>query len=331
MGGTALLVKSGIESQRLTSPEFYRVKNEIHNILDKLGIRWLDVDFIREKEDFGDIDIIVIDDRPLDNIEHNNNTPSYIVYNNLDKFGIDDNLYINNNPFMSILYESKYQVDFITVKPDKALYTQAYLSHNDLGNLLGRCVKRFNITHGMDGLWYDHYLEDRTHRTRFHLSNDPYDILRIHGLDVDKFKDGFDTYTEMFDYVQSSKYFNPELFKFENLNNRNRVRDRKRKIYNQFLDYINYEIVNNNVYNPIDDYPEISEKIAEYNVEFYRRRKIHESIDGRYIMERTGLKNKDLGDLIANIRDTYADDLIGISKEDMDTVIDTTFTKFNEK
>ena len=226
MGGTALLAKAGIESQRLTLEEFERVKSEVHAILDELGIRHLDVQFIREKKDFGDIDIIVIDDCDPETIALNNNLPIKIILDNIDKFGITDELFINNNPVASILYEGKYQVDFITVKPEEAAYTQAYLSHNDLGNLLGRQIKRFNVTHGMDGLWYDHYMNDRAHRTRFLLSRDPYEILRILGLDVEKFKNGFDTYEEMFDYVQSSKYFNPEIFKFEKLDRMMLIEDR---------------------------------------------------------------------------------------------------------
>lgn len=325
MGGTALLAKAGIESQRLTLEEFERVKSEVHAILDELGIRHLDVQFIREKKDFGDIDIIVIDDRDPETIALNNNSPMKIVLDNIHKFGITDELFINNNPFASILYESKYQVDFITVKPEEAAYTQAYLSHNDLGNLLGRQIKRFNVTHGMDGLWYDHYMNDRAHRTRFLLSRDPYEILRILGLDVEKFKNGFDTYEEMFDYVQSSKYFNPEIFKFENLNNRNRVRDKKRKVYNQFLQYINYDVTNDLVYNPVDDYPWITARCEEYTAEWHRRAAIRAAVPGPVVMARTGLQGKELGSLIGHIRETYQDALIGIAEDALNEVIDTSY------
>lgn len=325
MGGTALLAKAGIESQRLTMNEFNRVKSEVHAILDDLKMRWLDVDFIREKTDFGDIDIIVIDDRIPEKEIKNNNSPAKIILDNIDKFGITDKLFINNTPFASLLYEGKYQVDFITVKPECAKYTQAYLSHNDLGNLLGRTIKRFNMTHAMDGLFYDHYINNRTQRHRFLISTDPHEILRILNLDIEKFEAGFDTYKEMFDYVQGSKYFNPELFKFENLNNRNRVRDKKRKVYNQFLQYINYDVTNDLVYNPADDYPWIPARCEEYTAEWHRRAAIRAAVPGPVVMARTGLQGKELGSLIGHIRETYQDALIGITEDALNEVIDTSY------
>ena len=323
MGGTALLAKAGIESQRLTMNEFNRVKSEVHAILDDLGIRWLDVDFIREKTDFGDIDIIVIDDRIPEKEIKNNNSPAKIILDNIDKFGITDELFINNTPFASLLYEGKYQVDFITVKPECAKYTQAYLSHNDLGNLLGRTIKRFNMTHAMDGLFYDHYINNRTQRHRFLISTDPHEILRILNLDIEKFEAGFDTYKEMFDYVQDSKYFNPELFKFENLNNRNRVRDKKRKVYNEFLNYIDFNKTNELEYDPKVDYPWLNDSIAEFDIEYDRRKAIREAVPGAYVMERTGLTGKDLGNLIDMIKVTYDNALIGVTQDQLNYYIDT--------
>lgn len=328
MGGTALLAKSGKESQRLTLDEFHRVTKEIHLILGELGITGLDVQFIREKQDFGDIDIIVVDNRPRDERKHNNNSPIKIIHDNIEKFGITDELFINNSPFASILYEGRYQVDFISADSDAAEYTQAYLSHNDLGNLLGRQIKRFNITHGMDGLWYDHYINNKAHRTRFLLSQDPYQILRILGLDIEKFKNGFDTYEEMFDYVQSSKYFNPEIFKFENLNNRNRVRDKKRKVYNQFLQYINYDVTNDLVYNPVDDYPWIPAKCEEYTTEYNRRAAIRNAVPGPLVMARTGLTGKQLGLVIGLVKELYQDDLIGMSEDDLNDAIDKAYALY---
>lgn len=328
MGGTALLAKTGIESQRLTMDEFNRVKSEVHAILDDLKIRWLDVDFIREKTDFGDIDIIIIDDRPPETLATNNNSPIKTIFNNIDKFGITDELFINNKPFVSILYEGKYQVDFITVAADRAKYTQAYLSHNDLGNLLGRTIKRFNMTHAMDGLFYDHYINNRTQRHRFLISTDPHEILRILNLDIAKFESGFDTYKEMFDYVQDSKYFNPELFKFENLNNRNRVRDKKRKVYNEFLNYIDFNKTNELEYDPKVDYPWLNDSIAAFDIEYVRRKAIREAVPGAYVMERTGLNGGNLGKLIEMIKSTYEDDLINVTQDDLNRYIDVCYAAY---
>ena len=62
--------------------------------------------------------------------------------------------------------------------------------------------------------------------------------LEILGLDWERYKQGFNNYDEMFEYVTSCKAFDKSKFALENLNHRNRVRDRKRKTYNLFLQYI---------------------------------------------------------------------------------------------
>lgn len=331
MGGTALLEKSGIESQRLTLDEFHRVTSEVTKILDELGIKWMDVPFIREKTDFGDIDLIVIDERSFEERKYNNISPLIKIQENLDKFGINEDLFINNNPYGSILYESKYQVDFIVAQPEWAEYNRNYLSYNDLGNLLGRTVKRFNITHGHDGLYYDYYSEDKSHRHRFLLTYDYNAILRILGLDKEQFYKGFDTYKEMFDFVQSSKYFDPEIFKFENLNNRNRVRDKKRKVYNMFLQYIDFDKKCEAVYDPTVDYPWVVPAVQDYIAEYHRRKAIREAVPGRLVMEHTGLKGKQLGYLIEQVKKAYEDNLIGISQEKLIMYIDLQYAAHKEE
>jgi hypothetical protein len=137
------------------------------------------------------------------------------------------------------------------------------------------------------------------------------------------FESGFDTYKEMFDYVQKSKYFNPELFKFENLNNRNRVRDKKRKVYNEFLNYIDFNKTNELEYDPKVDYPWLNDSIAEFDIEYDRRKAIREAVPGAYVMERTGLTGKDLGSLIDMIKVTYDNALIGVTQDQLNYYIDT--------
>ena len=63
-------------------------------------------------------------------------------------------------------------------------------------------------------------------------------ILTFLGFDVNGFCDGFDTLEDIFEYVITSKYFNKDIFSFENLNHINRTRNRKRKVYAQFLEYL---------------------------------------------------------------------------------------------
>lgn len=320
MGGRALLAKTGIESERMSVPVYNRVKADIQSILDSIGVKHLSISSVREKESHGDLDIVVIDTRK--DKSNNEGHPGKIILDNIEKFGITDFMFINNNPFYSILYENKYQVDFIVSDEESALYTQSYLSNNDVGNMFGRMMKPFNITHGMDGLYYNHYIHDKTHQQKFLISKDPDTILKICGLDVEQYHKGFDTFNEMFEYVKGSKYFNPDLFKFENLNNKNRTRDKKRKVYNEFLASIDFnKDYPLEKYDVFLDYPWLVDAIGIYEKEWKRRQDLRQAVPAPLVIELTGLQGKELGNYLSQIRESRGESLIDLNQNDLKKVI----------
>ena len=140
-----------------------------------------------------------------------------------------------NGDVFSFLYKS-FQIDLIQVKPESYSYACHYFSWNDLGNLIGRMAKQLGFKHGHDGLFYIQRVGDLVLKNHL-LTTNYLDILYILKLDKYKFKQGFNTYEDLFEFVMASPYYNPEIFKLENLNHINKVRDRKRKTYNMFLQY----------------------------------------------------------------------------------------------
>lgn len=219
MGGN--IFKTEHEVVRLELNEYNEYVKEISLLLYKLGIiEFFPTQGIRNKTDFGDMDII-LPTRPI----------------NSDVFHYLSTQYPNsrNGDVFSFLYK-KFQIDLIQVDPSVYKYACHYFSWNDLGNLVGRIAKQLGFKHGHDGLYYIQRDGDLVLKTHL-LSTCYLDILNILGLYKYKFMKGFDTYTQLFDYVMSSPYYNPDIFKLENLNNINRVRDRKRKTYNMFLQY----------------------------------------------------------------------------------------------
>lgn len=300
MGGNAFNAV-GKESQRMDLETFNGVKQDVYNFLTQLGIEYLDIAYIRDKTSFGDLDVLVVE---------NGDSVFNKIKENKDQLGLLDYQYFRNGMVTSILYKDKYQVDFIKTTPDIKLYHQAYLSHNDLGNLIGRTTKESGFKHGHDGFYYTYY-----HGTEFKrdilISKDFNEPLRVLGLDVDHFARGFDTLNEMFDYVLSSKYFKPSFYSFENLNNRNRVRDAKRKNYNEFLKYIagkpdsehrmpKYDVL----------YPHLVPIIADIKAEAERKEFIKSKFNGQIVMELTNLSGKELGNFMGNFRKKYNDDVI---------------------
>lgn len=307
MGGTIFLREINKESVRMPKDLYLQLEQELIDILNSLNIKSSKIQFIKDKSDFGDIDILVIDDRSDENRKINNTSPLALIRENIDKFDIPEEYCARNGDVLSILYKGKYQVDFIKANSETAEYHKCYLSHNDLGNLLGRMSKRFNLKHGHDGLYYQHYNLQRTSKTEIKLSTDPYELLNLLNLDVEKFKNGFNSYTDMFDFVINCKYFKKSVFQYENLNNKNRVRDKKRKVYNLFLEYIKDKEFTNesNIIEPFKIYPGLEENLNNILKDIEIKKDKKDRLKGNKIMELVPLSGPELGQFIARMLERY--------------------------
>ena len=135
------------------------------------------------------------------------------------------------------------------------------------------------------------------------------------GLDPEQKYNGFDTLEQIFDWIISSKYFNPELFQFENLNQTDRKRNRKRPTFNKFLEYIKdvkfesegYSFEKNKeIYREFIDksFPEakLLATIAEIEEQDKNNQTIIAKFNGSLVMEWTGLKDKELGTCLMRYR-----------------------------
>ena len=223
MGGNLLNGKriSSSEHSTIQSEVISSIKNNCYGISDLSSIVINTIPYIKEKQDHGDIDLIV----------------SSVDFNKL-KTVLSKHFVVKTTAtdMFSILYKGV-QVDLIYIPERFVDYATNYFSWSDLGNLIGRLARPLGFKHGHNGLRYL-LMYNTTKIKEYCLSNNFEDILNILGLNTTVYKNGFDTYKEMFDFVISSPYFDKNLFLFENLNNKNRVRDKKRKTYNMFLEYL---------------------------------------------------------------------------------------------
>ena len=232
MGGNAFNTET-FTAKRVNKQEYYEILeqllDEICNIIQP-NFRLYDVAFIKSKDSFGDMDVI---------IESTDNCNWFEIENIFKQ----KYKYQSNGNVFSIL-RNDFQIDFIKVPSISYDYAIHYFSWNDLGNIVGRLLKQYGFKHGWDGLFYPQRTDTNDNNVSDHvvkehsLSYNYYDSLKILQLDIDKFKKGFNTYEEMFDWILASPLFIYEIFKFENLNHTNKVRDRKRKTYNMFLEYL---------------------------------------------------------------------------------------------
>jgi hypothetical protein len=258
------------------------------------------IDYVREKDSFGDLDILVLGS----------------VSKFRDYFTTAGIAFSKNGSVLSALINN-FQIDFIfAATPEELAYSKNYYSWNDAGNIVGRLSKSLGFKHGHNGLFYIHRSEqkDRILSTTL-LTTDYFKILDILKLDVEKFKLGFDTYIELFDWVSQSPYFNKNIYAYENLNHANKVRDRKRKTYNMFLSYcenlqekFTYKFDRQSavVYN----FPELTLVLKEDFLRESLNKKLKENFGGDKILSLITLEPYALGRFIHYLKSQYSREML---------------------
>ena len=226
MGGNAL---KQYETKRLDREDYFKLVAKVQAELTKLGIESSVIAAYHNKETFGDADILVVSE----------SLPPNWVDEIKRVFSLTEDQYVKNGSVLSIGVDN-FQVDLI-VTPEKELHASiVYFSFNDLGNLIGRIGHKLGIKIGHSGVSIvvrpvgrtDHIIEE------IMLTDDLFEAFDVLGLDVDQFIDGFDDLEDIFKYVASSKYFDPEIYSLEHRSYASRVRDRKRQTYNKFLRWV---------------------------------------------------------------------------------------------
>lgn len=306
MGGNAFKTL-GYDAQRMDLSTFRQVETEIQAFLHSLNIEYLDIPSVHNKNNFGDLDILVVEQQQnvFEKIQRH-----FIKLPNAEKI-IQNKLFIQNGDCLSVLYQEKYQIDFIRTYDEYKNYHQKYLSYNDLGNLIGRCVKEAHYKHGHDGLFYQYYDGTRIKKNIL-ISQDYHEVLQLLKLDIPQFDAGFNSVTAMFAYVASSPYFKPSVYHFENLNHANRLRDKKRKNYHLFLDYVAQLHVDERQIPPLPTYQQryafIEDEIQQLKQRALQDQQLKAKFNGQRIQELTQLNGKILGDFIKTFKFLYSDE-----------------------
>lgn len=327
MGGSAL---KKVPTERLDKKAFDQVVQKVcQDLANLLGpVRVAPVEAYAEKRDFGDLDILV-ESEAIDRlragrlIEKPEDDPLFqwaqSVWHTREHYP--------NGPVISFEYRASpdaavgFQVDLIMVPAARFEMAKAYFSFNDLGNLIGRVAHKMGFTYGDRGL--DYPLREGTHMVgKVHISHDPDAILPFLGFDTERFHKGFANLEEIFQYVASSDYFNPDIYLLENVNHQSRTRDRKRANYRAFLNWCQE-------HKGLKGYPWASHEDREKKEaekQFFkeaalrtfpdfehgldaliRRHEIKKAIrhrfNGEKVRDWTGLENRELGNLMKRLRE----------------------------
>lgn len=289
------------------------------------------------KESFGDLDILISGvsmDKLRDFAIQALNTQEYHQNGNVLSFGLDVSPILMKAP-------SIFQVDFITVSEEDFDFALNYFSYNDLGNLIGQTAHGIGLKFGHNGLWYKYIVDTQLVKDMF-ITNDFGTALRILDYSVIDFKTGFETLEDIFYYVVSSQYFSTWNYQLENRNHVGRIRDKKRKTYMAFLDWIkdkdlpsdrkakdlglktaNYHI------------PAVSEDYMNATLEYFKTQRVKKKFNGQLVQEWTGLNDKELGQFMSEYRgldkDLFLDQMDLLPTNKVETNVKAFFEKWKER
>jgi hypothetical protein len=289
------------QNERMNRETYDRVSQIV---IEKLSPRKVLIpESFLDKEDYGDIDFV-------------------LPYPIMDKeevkqlFSItDDDIHINTS-VVSINYMGV-QCDLCFHSEENVLTAYQYMRNSDCSNMVGvmfRDSLGYRLTH--KGLVYPVKFAHDDALGEVLVSKNFRKILEFIDLDYDQWLTGFKNPEELFSWITKSKYFNAEAFKFENLNHENRTRNRKRKVYAEFVEWLlnkefkNYEGTINkqehlfrgmfHFYEEVH-YPHMgnwTEQIQPLIEQRYYWEKARNTFNGSIIQELTGASGPELGKIL---------------------------------
>lgn len=297
MGGNALKRKS----IRLSKKDYLILTEEVIQKLNSLGLSPTTIPSVKDKEDFGDLDILL----PKPKL-HNLNTQLKVTFGSKEV--------VNNKDVISFEYKD-FQVDLIHVSTADLQSAKIYYSYNDLGMLIGMIAKTLDCKYGHNGLFYEFHSCNRSYKHTFPIPASPRSIFNLFDLDYDTFLSGFESIEDVFKFVCSSKFFSKSSFLSDKKNHKKRKRAAKRKTWIQFLDYIK-DLPDNNVTLPSNTLDYVSSFFPEANLKERVNNELNRidelnyvksKFNGFLVSELTNLEGKELGKFIASFKENYKD------------------------
>ncbi len=292
MGGHAIR-----NARRFPAVEFYP---QARRVLDRLAeafpeSRIRPVPFYRTKDSFGDFDVLVESDGlPHDWIQI---ASSALLAGEIVRNGEVTSLDIDH-----------LQVDLILAPHERFDFSLNYFAWNDLGNLIGRVARKIGFKFGHRGLFYV-LREGDSHAADVLITHDFEAAISVLGFDPCRYRRGFDARVDIFRFVADSSYFDPESFPLEYRSHAARVRDQKRKTYQDFLAWIQTNQVPkkcdvtdiNFLALAKNRFPDFRERLRQAMVSVERKRAAKQRFNGHLVRQWTGLDGASLGELMARL------------------------------
>ena len=235
MGGHALAVPT----DRIADSEYCKACDFLVKHLAPIVNKVFIPHAVPGKKDHGDIDMVVVL-KEMSALEISQSLGSSVYHKNGNCFSFG--LPFNNNLI---------QVDLIQSKEEYFDLQCQYQSWGDLGNLMGRvAVGALRLHYGWDRMFFRYRAQQDgeaadINKGQFGSWSKDYTItqnfsecMKILGYDESRFRSGFSSKKDIWDFVMSSKLAHPNHFIFENLDHENRSRNRERPNYVEFVQWV---------------------------------------------------------------------------------------------
>lgn len=225
-----------------------------------------------------------------------------------------------------------FQVDLIRVGFDEFNSAFSYFAYNDLGNLLGRVFHRAGFKLGHTGMSF----VIRDEQNSSHVAKEVVvtrswkEALEFAGYDFYKWIDGFDTLEDVFRYAVSCPLANRTIFRLDETNHQARVRDRKRKTYQEFLTWVNDPC--NNVpegetvsrhdlriqwmTKAFIQFPKFKEEYETAQNLLQKNRAARDKFNGEMVRQITGLDGKELGQFMTDFVQNFVVKICKTTREE---------------
>lgn len=303
MGGNALAPFGARRVSREVAEREYRKISELLDSLPAPGgtYRHELIRAYRQKNDFGDLDILV-DAALFEQVP-----PEEFVALAERVYGREIPCFLNW-PVTSIgvpLEEGILQVDLVAFPAADFDFAANYYAWNDLGNLMGCVAQMMGVRLKAFGL----ILNDLKCSGAFEsllVTKDFDKAIELLGFDSKRWREGFDTIEDIYRFVASGKRFHPDVYKLENRNHEARMRDRKRPVYREFLKWITkhedelprYEWNEERTdywEEVFEAFPEAKAALEQAWKDLEARRQRKTRLSGHTLSEVTGITGEDLG------------------------------------
>ena len=304
MGGN--LFKLG----RLPKADYLQIEREISAYLDdKIGADLYKIPrYYGDKADFGDLDVIISSAACKTNWDD-------LRQEFKTDLGVQECKAMGN--VFSTVYRN-FQVDYFVRNERFFESTYAFLCFNDVGNLVGKICRRFNLKYGEEGLTYVYRRADGHYQKDLPISLDWEKIFAFVGLNYSQWCEGFANREDLFKWVLESPYFSVEPY--EKLQGNLEKRARQRSTIQYFLTWLEKEGVtkryqyleDRDAYLPMIDecFPaaNLLEAIAEEKKREAEVIEIRSKFNGRMVMELfPDLSGPSLGAFIKSFRESFSD------------------------